>query len=702
MQLRSDSVRPYYVQWCRPAGPWQTWNEQAATIADTDGIWLRGVFAPDDVTRWNVPEEAGPLLAPPVADPAASGAAPWWSPIAERHSDGTWQVVAAAPRAEEMFETGPRNNEFIPDVVAEHANLIWFNPGNRRAVGWVLDLGGSMQTSQVVATMSSGAYVPVGMGDVDGNLVSDVFLYDATQRKVAVWLLNASGAYQSSVVCNASAPMTSGWVLRAIGDIDRDGTADVVWHNSTSRLVAFWILNADGSLKSYGLCTNTAMSAGWSLGGSGDIDGDGTMDLLWHNTNTQKVACWFLNNDGTLHNAGYCTTNTMSTGWQMRGVGDIKGDGTMAILWHNSISKLVAYWFLDVGGSMADSGLSYSGTMSGGWELKATVDINDDGRMDAVWFNTQTRKTAYWLMDAAGTVGSSGYCTNIAVASGYTLHAAGLCRPGGSPGNFWVEVAGLSTGIYMAGADVLGSNLYHVGGLGQTFYTNVYCFNGASWAAVNGLPSARFSHAVCSYSGHLYAMGGSRGGTETNVYRFDGTNWTEVAGLPRALRLAASAVLHDRMYVIGGYALTTYTNAYRYDGTNWTEVAGLPAARKDAGAATLGGGLYVAGGQNTADQSQTNVYRFDGTNWTEVAGLPAPRARLTLTALAGALYAVGGMASVATNNVYKFDGSRWTEVAVLPAPRYDHAAAALGGHLYAIGGYAGSVRCTNVYRYQPE
>ncbi|MFH0881334.1 MAG: FG-GAP-like repeat-containing protein [Lentisphaerota bacterium] len=697
-QVSTESSRPYFLEWRTTDGNWRTWSPDMEISAGVKGVWLRGVFQPDDATSWEIPEDAGQLVVPAQAD------GPSWSPIAEQGADGCVAVIPQASVPEAFEVSPPESGADLPSASLDRANLIWFNPTGRIVYEWILGLSGARQSAFTVTNMSSGAYVPAGMGDVNQDGIGDVFLYDSAQRKVAVWMLTSEGRYHSGIVVNGGTPMSAGWLLRAVGDIDRDGTADIVWHSSTSKKAAYWMLQTNGVLKSYGFCTNLTMSTGWSLNGSGDIDGDGTMDLLWHNTVTKKVAYWFLNSNGTLRSSGFCTTNTMANGWEMRGVGDIKGDGTMAVLWHNSLTKKVAYWFLNTDGTLATSGFSYSGTMTGGWELKATADVNSDGTMDAIWFNTSTRKAACWMMGVGGTVSTSVFCSATAMTSGYTLYAAGRCQPVAL--GSWTGVAGLPRGTGDAGVGELNGALYFVGGLHDSYdqtCTNVYRFDGTSWTEVKGLPRPHRGHSVCVFNGNLYSIaGGSGGGNVNYVYRFDGTTWVEVAGIPAARMWPASAVLNGYLYSIGGASGSSQTNVYRYDGTSWTETVGLPSGRDQIDAVTMNGSIYVVGGRDSGGSMVTNVFRFNGTNWTQVAGLPQERCSLGLTVFNGSIYAAGGLNnSYSTmSNVYKFSGANWTEVASLPVPAYHASPGVLNGNMYMVGGcYSDGM--TNVYRYTP-
>ncbi len=376
VQVSATVTQPFYLQWRTPAGEWQTWAEASLPEPQAGCIWMRAVFAGADPFQWEVPADADSVYA------AADGTSGHWVTIGRVAANGVYQLVAPA--------------DVVPPSAPE------FGAGEQPAPA---------ANNQV-------------RGRPDPGRVK-VYWYNTGSRLVACWGLTATGALKSAGFSNDGG-MTSGWEFRGIGDINRDGIGDILWHNSNSRLVAFWLMAADGYIDSSGLCTNTPMASGWELRGVGDINQDGTADILWHNSTTRRVAYWMLNADGTLDKAGFCSTNTMASGWEFRATGDIDGDGTLDIFWHNANTKRVAYWTLNSDGSLKTSGFCNDGTMSGGWVLSATGDINNDGASDLIWYNSTTRMTAYWLINSSGSMTTSGYCNASAMSTGWNLTGAGL------------------------------------------------------------------------------------------------------------------------------------------------------------------------------------------------------------------------------------------------------------------------------------
>ena len=66
----------------------------------------------------------------------------------------------------------------------------------------------------------------------------------------------------------------------------------------------------------------------------GDLNGDGTNDLLWHNPTTGNVDLWKLVNGQW---AGSVDIGPHPLGYQVAGIADFDLDGTSDVLWYNPI-----------------------------------------------------------------------------------------------------------------------------------------------------------------------------------------------------------------------------------------------------------------------------------------------------------------------------------------------------------------------------
>jgi hypothetical protein len=70
-------------------------------------------------------------------------------------------------------------------------------------------------------------------------------------------------------------------------------------------------------------------STAWVPAGTGDLNGDGTADMLWRNVNTGEVDDWLMTNG---HISGGTAIGFVPAGTTVMGTGDYNGDGKADIL----------------------------------------------------------------------------------------------------------------------------------------------------------------------------------------------------------------------------------------------------------------------------------------------------------------------------------------------------------------------------------
>ena len=96
----------------------------------------------------------------------------------------------------------------------------------------------------------------------------------------------APGNRQASI---GGLPLSPDWVFQGIADFNKDGTADILWRQSSRGAMATWLMKSaaiQSIVQGYPVATSD-----WTMQGLGDFDG--VPDTLWRQTST-TLGLWLL------------------------------------------------------------------------------------------------------------------------------------------------------------------------------------------------------------------------------------------------------------------------------------------------------------------------------------------------------------------------------------------------------------------------
>ncbi len=175
----------------------------------------------------------------------------------------------------------------------------------------------------------------VGVGDMNGDGNDDILL-QRNDGSVHYWQI-VNGKRMKELEISDASPHGLSWKLVGVGDLNGDGTDDIIWQNKIGlvdfcpiqngkRLGKKRLLNIDR----VGLDINFVgrlVGRGWKLISAGDLNGDGTDDILWQHSNG-LVHYWPINNGKRLGGIDIGDAWPMGKEWKVVGIGHLGHEST--------------------------------------------------------------------------------------------------------------------------------------------------------------------------------------------------------------------------------------------------------------------------------------------------------------------------------------------------------------------------------------
>ena len=229
----------------------------------------------------------------------------------------------------------------------------------------------------------------------DGH--ADLIWHNTTSGDVSVWGMNDQTVLSYGASFASVAP-SSGWTPVAAPDVNDDGYPDLLWWNSQTGELSFWTLNGDKIAKTYGDFATIA-DTNWKPVAAADVTGT-TWELIFQNTATGDISAWQMSRRTVTSYGATLASLGANSPYQIVGAPDLDGDGKSDLLFWDSATGGVSYWSCNLANGQV---FGYHGDFTSltdtSWHLVGSEDTNGDGHPDLLWWNATMGEVSRWLLD---------------------------------------------------------------------------------------------------------------------------------------------------------------------------------------------------------------------------------------------------------------------------------------------------------------
>lgn len=253
----------------------------------------------------------------------------------------TWSGIDPGWKIE---STGDINGDGVTDV-------LWRNTISNDVVFWEMDGAGNLVRYTPAASMLkvAGDWKVIGMGDMDGDGNDDVVWRNSTGQETVIWRMNGlslvGGSYEFVTdMLGKIIPVSQNWKLEQVADWNGDGKGDFFWRNQTSNEIIIWLMNGKQLQAPYFSLGALKGDQKWQIEGIGDVDANGTTDILWRHQTTGELDLWTMNRSGKRSGSRLIPEVMLPQNWQIVGMSDFTGDGQADVAWRDRRTGKFVLW----------------------------------------------------------------------------------------------------------------------------------------------------------------------------------------------------------------------------------------------------------------------------------------------------------------------------------------------------------------------
>lgn len=250
----------------------------------------------------------------------------------------------------------------------------------------------------------------------------------------------------------STTPVENGGLIVQTGAQLQDPRPSLFWrHEETGELLT-WHLSGINVVDTRPLPNP---DLGWKIAGTGDLNGDGSTDIVWRHANG-GLAAWFLLNNSVIQTGFLSIPVIGDRGWRLAGVGDTDGDKRADLVWQHTNGSL-GIWFMNGMQVRSTNFLGIPRVSDVDWQIAAVGDIDSDQRADLVWRH-RDGWIATWLLRGTAVTSTLFFSVDRVADPAWRIAAAGKTDAVSPPALVWQHETGWLGVWYVNGPSVLSTS----------------------------------------------------------------------------------------------------------------------------------------------------------------------------------------------------------------------------------------------------
>jgi hypothetical protein len=249
------------------------------------------------------------------------------------------------------------NNDGILDIVTDDSTT------GSKTIHYLTGSGTNLSISSTLSIVTDSSYRIAGVVDMNGDNNPDFITEQRTSSTDPLFKVNRQIWYTNGTGITSRISWldyAQEWTIINAGDLDNDGTPDLMVEQSTTGRKGIWYMHSDDIREGFEYVT---LEEKWKSACVADFNNDGSTDALFQDTITGNVIILHLGNqDGSGNPGGAKYTVQLlnlnfvpasdpvaTTHWKMKGFVDHDLNGQSSILAQNTSTGDIALWDLNSG-----------------------------------------------------------------------------------------------------------------------------------------------------------------------------------------------------------------------------------------------------------------------------------------------------------------------------------------------------------------